>query len=233
MYTLVVPFHNGDFEKLFSTIERLKREAPHHNVREIIFAHNGAPLNVADETRLKRAFFDGCELVHTDDKGIGAGYRIGIRRASQPYVILSASDLPFGWTDLAAFEQNPSDFAIGSKAHPQSSLKDLTFKRKVASSIFWLIRRVLLGANTPGDSQGSLIIKTSVAQAIEKESQYQNYLFSLEAICLFQKNGQIAKELPVVLENSLGESSVSVVRDGMQMVKDLWVLSRKIRASDF
>lgn len=172
--------------------------------------------------------FTGVSLLHTDRKGIGAGYKLGIQSATCDYVILSASDLPFGWTDLDSFKKSPSDFTIGSKAHPESKIEGITPVRKLMSFCFLQLRRGVLGRLTPKDSQGSLIIQTSLARELARKSQFDNYMCSLELATLQIKSGGRVHEVAVTLENNKGESSVSIRKDSVQMFKDLLKLRRSL-----
>ena len=169
-------------------------------------------------------------LLDTTDKGIGAGYKLGIRGAREEFVILSADDLPFGWSDIVAFERAGSpDFAVGSKAHPNSYIAGVTVKRRISSFAFLTLRRVLLGRNTPGDSQGTLILRTSVAKRLLEDLVYDHYLVSLELVTFHLERGGQVIEVPIVYVDDPHPSSVSVVRDGWRMAKELVELRRRVK----
>ncbi len=227
-FTLVLPFHK-DIEKLIPTLARVQVEGEKYGISEVLLCHNGAPLSVDALKRLQSFTFPGVRILHTDAKGIGAGYRLGIANATADFVILSASDLPFGWTDLESFKKvSDCSFAIGSKAHAQSEIGKVTLKRRLASILFLIVRKILLGEETPEDSQGSLLLRKELAQSLVTECLYDNYLFSLEIASLhLQKGGQVV-EVSVVLENNEGSSSVSLLRDGWQMLKDLLQLRHRL-----
>ncbi|MBX3261802.1 MAG: hypothetical protein KIS78_20275 [Labilithrix sp.] len=235
-YTLVLPFH-ADLTSIGETVRRAREEGgPRHGVREVLLAHNGAPLSPEARGKVERlsAPRDGdmpeVRLVDTTDRGIGAGYKLGIREAREPYVILSADDLPFGWSDVIAFERaGRPDFAIGSKAHPESRLAGLPLKRRLASLTFLTLRRLVLGWGTPGDSQGSLILRTSLAQELGRELVYDHYLCSLELATLHLERGGHVVELPIAVEHNPHKSSVSVVSDGWTMSKELLELRKRVR----
>jgi hypothetical protein len=205
-------------------------------VREVLLCHNGRRLEPVAQLKVEAlvAPADGARpevrSLHTDDKGIGAGYKLGIREAREEFVILSADDLPFGWSDVAGFEAaGKPDFAIGSKAHRGSKLLGVPPIRRAASRTFLALRRLLLGSGTPGDSQGSFIIRTSVAQTLLPALRYDHYLASLELATLYLRQGGRIVEVPIAVENNPHPSSVSVARDGWRMTKELVELRRRMK----
>lgn len=236
MYSLVLPFY-WDLTSLPRSVERARREGHAHGVGEVLLAHNGRPLNDEEHAKVealvapKEADKPEVRLLDTTDKGIGAGYKLGIRHAREEFVVLSADDLPFAWTDIASFEKaGRPDFAIGSKAHPGSRQPlGRGLSRHVGTFGFLMLRRLLLGWNTPKDSQGSLIIRTTIAQSLLPDLTYDHYLSSLELATLHLKRGGEVVEVPIQVDDIPHASSVSVVKDGMRMAMELVDLRRRVR----
>jgi hypothetical protein len=234
-YTLVLPFHS-DLTSIGTTVRRAREEGPAHGVREVLLAHNGKPLSAEAQAKVdllvapREGDRPEVRFLDTTAKGIGAGYKLGIREAREDFVILSADDLPFGWSDVVAFERaGRPDFAIGSKAHPESQLAGVTKMRRVSSLTFLTLRRLLLGWGTPGDSQGSLIVRTSVAKRLLPELVYDHYLCSLELATLHLKRGGRVVEVPITVDHNPHASSVSVLGDGWRMTKELVELRRRMK----
>lgn len=232
MFSLIIPFH-ADYARLSASIKLLTEQGHAWNILEVLLCHNGKPLTPEQTKEVEAYCSKSVRLLHTDDAGIGAGYRIGISNATQPYCILSASDLPFGFTDVESFLGRSIDgktfdiFAIGSKAHPDSKVHGYGLMRKLASSILLIVRMILLGRETPGDSQGTIIVKTDSARRLIPEISSNDYCFTLEFITCALRKGIRVVELPVVLENHDGSTSVSLIKDGFRMVGHVWRLSRK------
>lgn len=168
-------------------------------------------------------------LLHTDARGIGAGYRLGIEHASADVCVLSASDLPFGFTDIDAFMALTPRLAIGSKAHPGSVLTGWGAKRRAAGFAFYLLRRALLGRSTPHDSQGTIIIETVLAKQLLPSVAADDYFFSLEMVTLASENGIDPIEIPVTLESNTGNSSVHLLSDSWALAKKTWALRRRLQ----
>lgn len=235
MYTLVLPFHS-DLTSIGTTVRRAREEGPAHGVREVLLAHNGKPLSPEAQARVdalvapREGDKPEVRFLDTTAKGIGAGYKLGIREAREEFVILSADDLPFGWSDVISFERvGRPDFAIGSKAHPESQLVGVTKVRRLSSLTFLTLRRLLLGWSTPGDSQGSFILRTSVAKSLLPDLVYDHYLCSLELATLHLRRGGDVVEVPIIVDHNPHQSSVSVVKDGWRMAKELVELRQRLK----
>src|SRR6185312_10810661 len=102
--------------------------------------------------------------------GIGVAFRRGLEHLAKhnldlnknDWIVLAATDLPFGFSDLEALiyheGQNGDQVSVyvGSKAHPESVVvRD--WKRKLATLLFYHARNLTLGLNTK-DPQGSIFI---------------------------------------------------------------------------
>lgn len=229
MFTLVIPFHR-DFQRLEITLKNIRAGIHIHQVKEVLLCHNGPRLSEADWQKVKEWNQGMGRLLHTDAQGLGAGYKLGIENATQEYVVLSHSDLPFGWSDIENFIiEGPRDMVLGSKAHPDSKAKDRPFRRLLATGTFKTLRKLILGPYTPGDSQGTVIIKTSLAKDLVKACEFDNYLISCELVTIHQARGGNYHEVPVILMEEIGPSNVRLVQDGSRMLLGLFKLAFRYR----
>ena len=236
MWSLILPFHS-DFRRLHRTLALLKGQTEPRAIGEVLLCHNGARLDPEAERGLgDLAAEHGAACFHTDSRGVGAGYKLGILNSAQPYCLLSASDLPFGLSDLDSFSEHvrkrretPS-LALGSKGHCRSIVGTYPARRRVASWVFYLLRRILLGRDTPRDAQGTIMVATALARELAPRCRSNDYFFSVELITLAQRRGVQVVELPVRIGPQSAESSVSLVRDGWRMVGRLVELSRRLGA---
>src|SRR5439155_13025857 len=89
----------------------------------------------------------------TSAKGLGNALRRGMEVANAQRIMLTAADLPFGFSDLdEALALDPfPDVVVGSKAHPKSSVH-VPLQRRVMSRGLWALRRLMFGLDI-GDSQ--------------------------------------------------------------------------------
>jgi hypothetical protein len=228
VFTLVVPFH-ADADRL-ARVFAAADEARRRGIDEILFCHNGGTLDPATRASIEARLPANARLLHTDVKGIGAGYRHGINEARGTHVILSASDLPFGFSDLDAYLAAGSPrVAIGSKAHPQTQLPGYSSVRRMMTTCFWIVRRLLLGAGTPHDSQGTILVECGLARRIARDVEANDYFFAIELLTLCARAGAMPVEVPVRYEHVAGASSVRVVRDSLEMIRKTWRLRRRLR----
>lgn len=231
MFSLILPFHR-DAARLTATLE-IVSTSRRSEIGEVLLCHNGKALAPSEEAALRAQLTANVQLHHTDMPGIGAGYRLGIFRAQQPYVVLSASDLPFGFSDLDAYLElirkgRNAAFAIGSKLHPQTVMTGYPWTRRAGTYAFYFLRRALLGRGTPRDSQGTLLLETALARALVNDVEANDYFFSLELVSLAIARGVQVIELPVTYSPGDTDSAVRMGRDGLEMARRTWALKRRL-----
>ena len=163
--------------------------------------------------------------------GIGHAYHRGLQESlagkagdRDRYVVLTAADLPFGFTDLDGVLAGSHDRAvaqvwIGSKAHAQSVVAVDT-ERRLATRAYRVARRLILGMRT-ADSQGTVFVPLSVAEAIVPQVHARGFFYSTEFIHFVEKAQVPVVELPVVLEASRRASTVQPLKHGAVMAAQL------------
>ena len=164
-------------------------------------------------------------------KGYGNAMRHGIDLASGDLLVITAADLPFGFTDLdEALAQRPRPaLMIGSKAHPRS-LVAVSAKRRVMSAAFRLLRRLALGLDV-GDSQGTILIDRALAARIRPRLASADFFFSTELIALATRLGVAPVELPVDYRNPRPGSTVRPLHDGLRMARAVFELRPRLAAA--
>ncbi len=232
MFTLIFPFYNQDAIRLPQSLELVGNSLETYHINQVLLCHNGQSMPASLLKLLALEKFTFIELLHTDKPGIGAGYKLGIRHATQPFVVLSASDLPFGFSDIQSFlalpDCNTNRLTIGSKAHKRSIITGRSQLRSIMSTVYYWMRVAILGNGTPHDSQGTLIIQRELALELVPFSICDNYSFSLEMASYSIEKGIPALEVPVIYSHSTRSSSISLATDIMRMMKDLFLIRRRI-----
>jgi dolichyl-phosphate beta-glucosyltransferase len=162
-------------------------------------------------------------------KGIGMAWRAGIPLASGELVVLTASDLPFGFSDLdAALDMDPTPpLIIGSKAHPGSRV-EVDRVRLIISRGFRVIRGVLLGL-WQGDTQGSLLINGPLLRSLLPDLECADYLIATEIVMESVRRGVVPREVPIEYPRPTQRSTVSPVVDSLRMLAGLMRLRRRLR----
>lgn len=236
--TIIIPVHN-EGTIIEKTLQRLKSCALLDSFSEInvVFIENGSSDDsrkiVFEVTRGGAWGKPKGELIGRSitDAGIGYAYAQGIEEAiamnrttTNDWLLLTACDLPFGFSDLESFiryrgSNSDSSIVIGSKAHHESTVHR-GFLRTAMTWIFTLLRRIFLGLHV-GDTQGTLFVRGDQAQTILEKTVARDFFFSTEFCYHAQRAGLVVEEVPIVLEPELRPSSVRPVRDGLKMIRGI------------
>ena len=160
---------------------------------------------------------------------MGYAYRRGIELARGDVVVLSAADVPFGFTDLDAyFAASPRPtIAIGSKGHPQSVVR-VPRDRRLVSAVFRAWTRLLLGLKL-GDTQGTILLERSLGRELLPRLSCADFLIATEIVCWSRRLGHEPVELPIVYEPAPRPSTVTPLRDGLRMAAGVVRLRGRLR----
>lgn len=196
--SVVVPTRNGEDvleETLTALGERLSSDD------EIIVVENGSTDGTtALVTRIKDGWTRPSTIIIThSDPGLGEALRKGVETSIGARLLLTADDLPFGFTDLDEFERLPADVAvaIGSKAHPRSEVTR-SRARTIQSRIFRFLRAALLQSRV-GDSQGTLWVDGVWGREFAHLSRESGLMWTTELVLAAEQQGIAVGEVPVRL----------------------------------
>jgi dolichyl-phosphate beta-glucosyltransferase len=237
----VLPVHD-EANVLARNVERLVSYlAPRHPGAEVFLVENGSrddSWRIAQELEATakgipvRAFRE-------ESAGIGYAYHRGLQEAlarfgpsTEHWAILSATDLPFGFTDLESalghLDRGGPRVLIGSKAHRESRANTGLLRRTMSLG-YRGARRALLGMRV-GDSQGSIFLRLDLASELAPQIESRNFFYSTELCWLAERAGERIIESPVVLDEAQEAPRASTVkpwRDGTAMARQLWHLRRR------
>lgn len=219
--SLIIPCY-GESENILTTLNQLENTS--HHFHEILVCHNGLiPIKI----KLKEN--NQIHLLHTDQKGIGHGYKLGIEAATGDTLLLTAADLPFGFTDLESWNKNDSPLlAIGSKLHPKSII-ERSFSRNISTKILYYLRKFIIPLNLPKDTQGTIFLETQLAKATVKNIKSLDFFFTTELIVKLVMMGKYFTELPVKLKKSNHKSSINFATDPFVFIFKILEIGISIR----
>jgi dolichyl-phosphate beta-glucosyltransferase len=226
--TYVIPVHN-QIAELRKTVRLLVTRLGHLPGSEVILVENGStdgsgPLCLSLATTLNSD--EVSVRVTTSAKGLGFAWRRGMAMARGDALVLTAADLPFGFTDLDGYlglSPRPP-LVMGSKTHRDSQIETPAMRRAMSAG-FGLLRAGLIGLTL--DTQGSVLIQRSLAQLLLPRLRAGDYLIGAEINLWAVHEGITPVELPVVYTAS-GRSTVSPIRDSVAMAAGLLTLRRRI-----
>ena len=226
----VIPVHN-QIADLRRTVRLLVERLGHLPGSEIILVENGSSDGSGPLCLSLAALFDGDDVavrVTTSAKGLGFAWRRGMAIARGQVLVLTAADLPFGFTDLDGYlglDPRPP-LVMGSKSHPDSQIETPLLRRTMSAG-FELLRLGLVGLSI--DTQGSVFISRTLAQALLPRLRVGDFLIGAEINCWAVHEGVTPVEIPVVYA-ATGRSTVSPLRDSAAMAAGLIALRRRLAA---
>jgi hypothetical protein len=224
----VIPVHN-QIADLRKTVHLLVERLGHLPGSEIILVENGSTDGSGPLCLSLASALDSEEVavrVTTSAKGLGFAWRRGMAMARGDTFVLTAADLPFGFTDLDGYLgllPRPR-LVMGSKTHVDSQI-ETPLVRRAMSAGFGMLRARLIGLDI--DTQGSVLIERSLAQALLPRLRAGDYLIGAEINLWAVHLGVTPVEVPVVYTAS-GRSTVSPLRDSMAMAAGLLALRRRL-----
>jgi dolichyl-phosphate beta-glucosyltransferase len=224
----VIPVHN-QIAELRKTVRLLVERLGHLPGSEIILVENGSTDGSGPLCLSLATAFDSEAVavrVTTSAKGLGFAWRRGMAMARGDTFVLTAADLPFGFTDLDGYlGLSPRPLLVmGSKTHRESRIETPVLRRAMSAG-FGLLRARLIGLDI--DTQGSVLIQRSLAQALLPRLQAGDYLIGAEINMWAVHDGVTPVEVPVVYTAS-GRSTVSPIRDSVAMAAGLVSLRRRV-----
>lgn len=228
-WAVIVPAHNSALN-ILNTVDELAEYYKSNSLRgQVIIVENGSKddtwevMSSIDTTSLPFA------LVRTQsEKGLGNAIREGLSKVSTDYVLITADDLPFGFSDLNEFihREIDADIAIGSKAHPDTA-GTRSFSREVMSKTFRLLRRVVIHVNL-GDTQGTILGKAAPICDLGIATRQQGYLMTTELLAIATQKKKSIIEIPVQFRETIRKSNVKIVSDSFKMFRGLFEVRRNL-----
>jgi hypothetical protein len=224
----VIPVHN-QIADLRKTVRLLVERLRHLPGSEIILVENGSTDGSGPLCLSLASALDSEEVavrVTTSAKGLGFAWRRGMAIARGDTFVLTAADLPFGFTDLDGYLgllPRPR-LVMGSKTHGDSQVETPVMRRAMSAG-FGMLRSRLIGLDL--DTQGSVLIERALAQAVLPRLRAGDFLIGAEINLWAVHLGVTPVEVPVVYTAS-GRSTVSPLRDSLAMAAGLVSLRRRL-----
>lgn len=229
--TIIIPSH-GRCNGIEATISKLLAHPKSEHISEILICHNGA---VPSDFDLSKNFGHKTRLLHIDTPGLGSGLKLGIENTQSEYLLMTATDLPFEFTDLDQWldlKEPKADIVIGSKGHPNSQVGSHGPIRLLMSTGYRTLRWFAFPFSYPRDPQGTLFLRTSAVKNTDYKKFSDTFFCTTELIAHMLLNNATWLEVPVVLQPRDGKSSVRIIRDSWDMLKRTIQLGILIRRSN-
>jgi dolichyl-phosphate beta-glucosyltransferase len=237
--TYLIPVHNEE-ATLEASIERLVARMAVQPNAAIFLIENGSRDRSWEVCERLAGSAQGVVVAAFREPVAGLGHALhrGLVEAldgggplAERWVVMTAADLPFGFTDLdaalpAMARAGGPRLIVGSKAHPESARDGADWRRAVVSQTYRGLRRVLAGMQT-ADSQGSLLLRLDLGRELVGRIQSRDFFFSTEVVFLAERMGETVLEVPVVREPQRRATTVRFLRDATAMFGQLAALTRR------
>jgi dolichyl-phosphate beta-glucosyltransferase len=187
------------------------------NKYEIIIVENGSTDNtLSDLLTIKDK---NVKIITLKKKAHGLALKTGIQKAQGEYVLLTAIDFPFGFSDLEEMFKisNRYDIIFGSKAHPKSIIYS-SLLRKISSKTYRLFLKMLFNIKIK-DTQGTVFLKKASVIPILKNCNASNAFLTAQLAIFAERNKLIVYEVPVTMKKEiLRKSRYNVFSNGGEML---------------
>lgn len=186
---------------------------------EVVAVDDGSSDDTASEIKRAAAESNGTVrfVGHAENSGKGLALRSGFKASRGSHVLLLDADLDllpdrlFGFFEI--MERDKADVVIGSKRHPDSET-DYPFRRRVASSVYYSIVRVLFGLKVSDTQTGMKLFRRDVLKYSFERMLVKRFAFDIEVLAIARARGAKISEAPIkmVFGDKIGSLSASSVK---------------------
>lgn len=239
--SVCIPMYNE--AKIAADTARTLWEAMAENRRrhgwefEILFADDGSRDDCGERVRAVAA--EGKSEIrvvgYERNRGKGGAVREAVLASAGDIVIYTDCDLAYG-TDVIADAvlryRDGVDAVIGSRRLSGDGYEGYTPLRKLASSVYYGVLRILGGFDLSDSQCGFKSFRGDMARKIFDKCQTNGFAFDFEVLLLAKKLNASVVEMPVSILNHR-QSTVHLVRDSIRMVRDLLRIKKRVRRVTF
>ncbi len=224
-YSIVIPAYN-ESERITATLEKvLAHVARERWQAEVIVVNDGSRDDTVKIVQQYMAQHPAVRLVENPgNRGKGYSVRNGMAAANGRLLLFTDADLSAPiWQAGKLFDQlrDGADLAIGSRwIERRLQTGKQPFFRQIASRVFNLLLRVVLGLSFKDTQCGFKAFTREAAQAIFPLQRIERWGFDPEILYIARKLGLKTAEVPVQWAHD-ERSKISPVRDGLKMFSEM------------
>lgn len=229
MVTLIIPFYNCE-KQVCETLNRVKDFLKEHKDTEFIAVNDGS----TDKTgEILKAYEEDCVRVagYAENKGKGGAIREGVRLARGDKIIFTDADLAYGLEPFDGFAAalDDADIVVGSRRKDAEILKRYGVIRAVSSGLFSAACEMILGLELDDTQCGFKGFTSNTAKPLFEKMTITDFGFDFEILAMARQNGCKIKSLPVTLLKNSPQSTVSVMGDGLKMLREIYSIRKNLQ----
>ncbi len=235
--TLVVPAKD-EVVRLPPTLEAASRVLPGLALAsEIVVVDDGS----RDGTAALAARFAGAVPIRVvrleRNRGKGAAVAAGIAAARHPFVAFTDADCPYDLSALRpmleALAGRTADVAIGARDLVESGVsRGYGPLRRLSGKMLSGLTRAVIGLPMRDSQCGLKAFRTETARSLFAVRTIDGFGFDFELLAAALANGLVVERFPVRLSHD-DDSRVDVLRDGLAMFRQLWLVRAGLRRGDY
>ena len=188
---------------------------------ELVVVDDGSGDGTADAARAAGA---DQVVVHRKNRGKGAAVRTGMLAATGRTIVFTDVDLAYAPANVAAIcrgVEDGWDVVVGSRRHTDTTtLVRARRLREVGGRVINLCTHAVLLGQYRDTQCGLKGFRSDAARLVFGKSRLDGFAFDVEVFHLVERYQLSLLEMPVSVENS-GRTTVRVVRDGVDLLRDL------------
>jgi glycosyltransferase involved in cell wall biosynthesis len=233
--SIIIPAHNEEdrlpdsLAKIFAFLESQTYTS------EVLVIENGSSDRTAQVVEAMTPKYASLRLLREPTRGKGLAVRRGMMEADGAYRFICDADLSMPIQEVNRFLPpvlNDADIAIASREAPGAVRYGEPFHRHWFGRVFNLLVRTLAVPGFHDTQCGFKCLKAEVAEDLFRVQRLDGWTFDVEILFVALKRGYRVVEVPIPWHFNPG-SRVSLIRDSLAMLNDLFVIRRNWRAGGY
>ncbi len=223
IFSIVVPAYNEEgsvariLERSLAAAEKIKR-TPGLGISEVevLLVNDGSQ----DKTEaIAREFKSVLTISHPRNKGYGAAIKTGFSRARGDWLgFLDADgtcDPDFFIPLLELCLREGLDVAVGSRLHPQARMP---LVRVIGNRLFRFLVNLIGSSSATDVASGMRVLRKSALPRLYPLPDGLNFTPAMSVRAILDSRLRL-KEIPMPYEERVGESKLSVLKDGLRFLR--------------
>ncbi|MFQ5699442.1 MAG: glycosyltransferase family 2 protein [Myxococcota bacterium] len=237
--TIVLPVKDGE-ERLGETLDEVLRFiASEPRPCEVIAVDDGSRDRTPEILRDYSSRHPCIRvLTHPHNRGKGAALRSGAEASRGEFLLALDADSSYAVRSVSSFIQaleNGADAALGNRRDPRTrfTLHPRHFGyiglRHALGWIFNRVARRVVGIGVHDSQCGFKCLRGEIAREVFAKVRADRFSFDVELVSRLEGEQRAIVELPVLYTYREQKSTVQLVRDGRQMLRELLRIRREAR----